>query len=106
MNPKTFVFDLDGTLCTQPHQTEFGSAQPFPARIAFVNDLYRAGHHIVIDTARGSRTGVTWQHETEGQLAAWGVLHHELRVGMKPGAEVYVDDRGIGAELFFGDGPV
>lgn len=98
---KTFVFDLDGTLCTQPHPTEFSGAQPIPDRIARVNELYKAGHRIVIDTARGSRTGQAWRAETQRQLAAWGVLHHELRVGEKPGAEVYVDDRAIPADIFF-----
>lgn len=99
------VMDLDGTLCTQPHQTEFGDAEPIPSRIAALNALRAQGHRVTIDTARGSRSGGDWRELTERQLAEWGVEYDELRVGIKRGAEVYVDDRGMSPEEFFRDGP-
>jgi len=100
-----YTFDLDGTLCTQPEPDSFGSAEPYPERIERVNALKRAGHRVLIDTARGSRTGIDWREFTVAQLASWGLEYDELRVGVKRGAEVMVDDRAVHPDSFFGDGP-
>lgn len=99
----TYCFDLDGTLCTGEVYAE---ARPIEANIAIVNRLYDAGHTIVIDTARGSvaRTRLEeYRAVTIRQLAAWGVRYHELRVGQKVAADVYVDDRGRAAADFFSE---
>lgn len=90
---KTFCFDLDGTLCTNTWG-DYECAQPLPWAIARVNALARAGHRIVILTARGTTTGIDWRERTEAQLADWGVCYHELILG-KPEADVYVDDRTV-----------
>lgn len=95
------VFDLDGTLCDTPGAS-YGHATPRPERIAQVNELHRAGWWVVIDTARGSRTGEDWYLLTRGQLREWGVEYDELRVGLKPAASMYVDDRALTPRQFFG----
>lgn len=88
---RTFCFDLDGTLCTNTWG-EYDSAEPLPWAITRLNALKRAGHRIVIHTARGGTTGVDWRKTTEAQLRDWGVQYDELVFG-KPEADVYVDDR-------------
>jgi len=91
--PQTFCFDLDGTLCTNTWG-EYEQARPFPWAIERVNALARAGHRILIFTARGGTTGIDWRERTEAQLQAWGVHYDELVFG-KPTADVYVDDRTV-----------
>src|SRR5918999_788747 len=91
--PKTFCFDLDGTLCSNTFG-EYESAAPFPWAVARVNALAGAGHRIVIFTARGSATGIDWAERTRGQLEDWGVRYDDLVFG-KPSADVYVDDRAV-----------
>lgn len=100
----TYCFDLDGTLCTT--EAEYADAQPIPERIAVVNALYDAGHKIIIDTARCYVLKERLEEIralTLNQLKLWGVQYHELRIGSKIAADVYVDDKGQNAELFFRD---
>ena len=109
-----YCFDLDGTLCTQVDPDNHGvystigetyeAAQPLESRIARVNQLYDEGHHILIDTARAKsypEKCEEWRAMTERQLEEWGVKYHELRVGVKFGADIYIDDRGINDKDFF-----
>ncbi len=88
-----YCFDLDGTLC-ETNDGDYLNAVPLLRRVARVNRLYDAGHTIIIDSARGSVTGEDWHSQTLAQLEEWGVKHHQLYVGRKPYADVYVDDRG------------
>ena len=90
---RTVCFDLDGTLCTNTFG-DYEAAEPFPWAIERVNDLARAGHTIVVFTARGTATGIDWDAVTRGQLERWGVRYDDLRFG-KPSADVYVDDRAV-----------
>lgn len=94
-----YIFDLDGTLCT--NNPIFIKAKPLKDRIEKVNDLYDQGHTIIIDTARGSLTGINWKRTTEGQLKRWGVKYHELRTGVKFYGDQYIDDKGIKDTDFF-----
>jgi dTDP-glucose 4,6-dehydratase len=89
---KTFVIDIDGVIAGLTPGNDYRLAQPLTDTIAAINRLYDAGHKIVLFTARGSGTGLDWREVTEGQMAAWGVKHHELRLG-KPAADYYIDDR-------------
>lgn len=88
-----YCFDLDGTLC-ETEGMDYAAAAPIWRRIRRVNDLHAEGHYIVIDTARGNGTGDDWHDATAAQLAEWGVEYDELRVGDKPWADRYIDDRG------------
>ena len=94
-----YCFDLDGTLCS--HEEDYYKALPFADRISKVNSLYEKGDKIIIDTARGSTTGIDWFGVTESQLKSWGLKYHVLRVGVKIGADKYIDDKGIKDTEFF-----
>jgi|TARA_E500000318_G_C3515808_1_gene194288 hypothetical protein len=97
-----YCFDLDGTLCSQ-QDLDYENALPFIKRVKHVNDLYDDGHTIIIDTARGSGAtkGKDWTEITEKQLEAWGVKYHDLRVGVKFSADVYIDDKADNADNYF-----
>ena len=96
---KTYVFDLDGTLCTLSDGS-YSESKPIPERIGIVNDLFLSGNVIHIYTARGmgrfSNDGSLASNEfrslTEKQLIDWGVKFHQLFMG-KPAGDVYVDDK-------------
>ena len=98
---KIFVIDLDGTICS--HEKDYNLAKPYLDRISKINQLYDDGKTIIIDTARGSTTGIDWYDITETQLKSWGVKFHKLRVGQKLNADVFVDDKGINDKVFFKD---
>lgn len=97
---KTYLFDLDGTLCTHV-EDDYMEAKPFKDRIKIVNKLYDAGNRIIIDTGRGSKTGLNWTDCTLRQLRRWGLKHHVLRVGMKPYYDYLIDDRALDLNEFF-----
>lgn len=97
-----FTFDLDGTLCS--HEKNYSDANPYLDRIDKVNKLYDAKNTIIIDTARGSTTGINWKEVTEKQLHKWKVKYHHLRTGYKLNSDFFVDDKGINSEDFFVSG--
>ena len=104
----TFVFDLDGTLCTHT-KGDYSEAEPFEERIAMVNRLFEEGHTIKICTARGMgrsndnvlKAGMEFKDITYQQLEDWGVKYHRLFLG-KPSADHYIDDKAIEDLEFFG----
>jgi hypothetical protein len=110
-----YCFDLDGTLCSQVNPGEdhgrcatleecYKQAKPYYERIAKVNFLYDSGFQIIICTARASGNKdklLDWLALTEKQLEEWGVKYHELSVGSKIHADLYIDDRCINAEEYF-----
>ena len=96
----TYCFDLDGTLC-HTIKGDYEESVPYYHRIIKVNKLHEAGNRIIIDTARGSLTGLDWLSITKDQLDRWGVLYDVLRVGEKVAADYYIDDKGISANHFF-----
>jgi len=102
-----YIIDIDGTICTQSNP-DYENARPFKNRIFKLNDLYDKGHTLIYLTARGmGRSGgdATKASEmlydfTKKQLDKWGVKYHKLVLG-KPAGDVYIDDKGINAEIFF-----
>lgn len=90
---KTYCFDIDGVICTNTHG-DYEKAEPIPHIIAQINALHRAGHRIVLHTARGTVTGIDWREFTERQMTAWGVQYHALFLG-KPYYDLMVDDRAM-----------
>ena len=92
---KTYVFDIDGTICTNTYG-EYKKAEPFLENILKVNSLYENGNYIKYFTARGSGTGIDWQDLTKKQLDSWGAKYHELILG-KPEGDFYIDDKGKNA---------
>ena len=96
-----FVIDLDGTICTS--EKDYSKCKPIKHRIEQLNELYDRGHTIIIDTARGSKTGIDHTKLIEFQLSRWGVKYHKMRCGVKFFGTHYVDDRGINDKEFFND---
>jgi hydroxymethylpyrimidine pyrophosphatase-like HAD family hydrolase len=91
--PKTFAFDLDGTLCEERKAFEKSLAQPITQMIEMANALYDQGNTIIIFTARG------WQEYvmTEHWLKTHKVKYHLLLCG-KPIYDHIIDDRAINAQ--------
>ena len=101
-NQKTYVFDLDNTLCRTEESNYFDSV-PYMDRIEKVNQLHDAGHIIIVETARGCVSGKKWFVQTMEQLRRWGLQFDTLRAGVKFSADYYIDDKGINSEDFFND---
>lgn len=85
---KTFVIDVDGTICTDP------PSMPRPDVIASVNALYDAGHTVILETARRA----SLESRTREQLNTWGVRYDQLRCGYKIPADYYVDNLALRPE--------
>jgi hypothetical protein len=95
-----YCFDLDGTLCTNTNG-EYNNATPYLGRIERVNQLYNTGNYIIINSARGSKSGKDWFIMTEKQIKNWGLSFHELHVGKKIDADLFIDDKAISDKEFF-----
>lgn len=103
VNPtkKIICFDLDGCICTAT-AGDYENAQPKHDAIQLVNNLYDAGHRIVIFTSRfmgrtksaASLAYAIGYDITKSQLVGWGLKYHELLMG-KPRADIFVDDRAV-----------
>jgi hypothetical protein len=102
-----YVFDIDGTLCTNTYG-DYSNAVPFAERIQWVNTLFDQGNHIILYTARGMGSSGNspeiakdkWESFTREQLSAWGVKYHLLFLG-KPSGDLYIDDKAIQDLDFF-----
>ena len=97
---KTYVFDIDGTICTVKNG-DYESALPMNERIKKINKLYEEGNTILFNTARGmgrysnaaDKAYAAFYDLTVKQLKDWGVKYHKLFLG-KPAGDLYVDDKG------------
>lgn len=86
------VFDIDGTICTQ--ERDYGDAKPISNVIDKINRHYEDGDYIILQTARGTMTGIDWTDTTCNQLAEWGVKYDELHFGKQAG-DIYIDDKAV-----------
>lgn len=103
--------DLDGTICetdeTLPLDHRYHKAVVKPAMKHLVKRLYDEGHTIIIETARGSTANGVFGYFkrkkltklTYNQLKDWKVPYHQLRVGVKIPADMYIDDKCVPATL-------
>jgi hypothetical protein len=98
---KTYMVDIDGTICTLVENGAYETTSPIKANIARINQLFDEGNKIIYWTARGSTTGIDWTELTKKQLDSWGVKYHELKM-KKPFYDVWIDDKAVKAEDFFG----
>lgn len=93
LKPNSLIaVDLDNTLC----EGEFwGVGDPTPKKemIDKIEKLYKAGHHIIIYTARNR----SFFQETEAWLIKNKVWYHALSMN-KMGADLYIDDKSIKPE--------
>ena len=103
----TYVFDIDGTICTT-NGSDYENSIPIQHRIDKVNELYDGGHTILFLTARGMGRSknspayayTAFENFTKRQLDDWGVKYHGVFLG-KPAADIYVDDKGSSDKDFF-----
>jgi len=102
---KTYVFDLDNTLCitleNDKGDTLYEECKPITTRINKVNELYQNGNTIIIDSARGSTSGKDYYKLTKNQLEDWGLKFHILRTGNKFSSDYYIDDKAINSDDYF-----
>lgn len=107
-NMKTYVFDIDGTVCGTVEDGDYSKAKPYKHRIKQINDLHDQGNKIVFHTARGmGRYGnaaamahAAFYDLTFKQLKSWNIKFDSLYMG-KPSGDIYVDDKGVNDENFF-----
>jgi hydroxymethylpyrimidine pyrophosphatase-like HAD family hydrolase len=87
---KTFVFDVDGTLCEERKTFEKFFAAPKQDVIDIANKLFDAGHRIIVYTGR------SWAEYTitEHWLKEHNVKYHMLMCG-KVYYDHWIDDRAI-----------
>lgn len=95
------VVDLDGTLAHTDGE-DYENAEPIEHRIRKLRAI-ADDHTIIIDTARGTGSGEDYWDLTARQLAEWNVPHDKLRVGQKEYGQLYIDDRSLQPEEFFGE---
>lgn len=96
---KTYVVDIDGTICETINGNYFGS-KPIKERIKQLNKLFDEGNKIIYYTARGYVTRIKWRELTERQLKEWGVRYTVLVDG-KPYGDIYIDDHNVLINEFF-----
>jgi hypothetical protein len=109
---KVYVIDIDGTICTNGDcsSCKYEGSIPKLNRIEKINDLYDQGNIIKYFTARGmgrynddsDKAKEKFYSLTKMQLDIWGCKYHELILG-KPSADIYIDDKAIKDNEFFGD---
>ncbi|RDA94646.1 hypothetical protein CP533_2439 [Ophiocordyceps camponoti-saundersi (nom. inval.)] len=104
---RRFCFDLDGTLVGFPSVPgDYSTCPPITKNIRLLQELFEAGHHIIIQTARRMRTHsgnigaviADIGQVTFAQLAQFNIPYHEISFG-KPFAHVYIDDLAVNANL-------
>lgn len=90
---KLLAVDLDGTLC----EGEFwGEGEPIP-KTDMIDKLwgwYTRGAHVIIYTARQPK----FYADTHAWLIKHGVPFHGITMQMKPGADLYLDDKALNVE--------
>ena len=104
----TYVFDIDGTICSKVSDGDYNKAEAFDKRIKTINILHDEGHTIIYFTARGmgrhnndaSKAIKQFYDLTKNQLDSWGAKYHTLLLG-KPAGDLYIDDKGISAHVYF-----
>lgn len=97
INKKSYVFDLDGTLCTETYGY-YHNAEPIYNNISILNKLHDCGHEIIVHTARGMKrfnNDVAAVYDnlfdiTRQQLLLWNVKYDKLIMGKPYGT--YVDN--------------
>jgi hypothetical protein len=94
-----YMVDIDGTICNNT-LGDYESAQPFPERIEYFNQLFEQGHEIHYWTARGGNSGRDWTELTLKQLNQWGAKYTTAKTG-KPAYDLFICDKAINVEEYF-----
>ena len=98
-NPKGKIIavDLDGTLCEGEYWGEDREPKPKPEMIKLLEEIHLKRGTIIIYTAR-------WA-ELYRATYAWLIKHkvpfHGICMQIKPGADLYIDDKALNPEDIF-----
>ena len=92
--PKTFFIDIDGVILKQgdnwPLKTYDQRAfEAIPGSVKIINELFTAGHTIVLTTARAE----PYRTATEYQLQRIALQYDTLLMGLPTGQRVLINDR-------------
>lgn len=94
------VIDLDGTICSLKRTSEsYSDVMPLPGAVEKIESLRKAGHYIIIQTARhmkttGSNLGQVLAKQgkvTIDWLEKHNITYDEIYFG-KPYGDIYIDD--------------
>lgn len=100
-----FCFDLDNTILM--NEGSYYKVEPRHEVIKLMHDLRKAGHTLIIYTARNMNTYAGNTHKvlaniashTFTQLEEYDIPYDEIAFG-KPSADAYIDDKAINALSF------
>ena len=93
-NDLLIAVDLDGTICEGEFWDDFHAPKVNEAMKELMWTLYRKGAHLVIYTARQPKHYPI----THAWLIAHEIPFHGIVMCMKPGADVYIDDKSINTD--------
>lgn len=94
-NDKLIAVDMDGTLCTGEFWgEEKDDPKPIPEMVEMMRKLYHKGAHLIIYTARQPM----YYSRTHAWLIRYEVPFHGITMCMKPGADLYLDDKALNIE--------
>jgi len=90
---RVICVDMDGTIC---HGEFWGEGEPEPVKemVDKITEWYHKGAHIIIYTARQPKYFTL----TQAWLMKHGVHFHGIAMMMKPGADLYIDDKALNVE--------
>lgn len=96
---KRFCFDLDNTICTYPSTPgDYSTVRPIFSAIDRIKFLHAMGHKIIIQTARGMKSGRLVSGKVHEEVFAflreYSVPYDEIYFG-KPHADFYIDDLAV-----------
>lgn len=94
--------DIDGTLCEIRQATQtYADVQPLPGAVEKLKALRKAGHYIILATARHMKTcdaNVGMVIARQGKILLQWLEDHQIEYDEiwfgKPNADIYIDDRG------------
>lgn len=95
-NDQLIAVDMDGTLCLGEWWGRPEDPEPIPNEpiLELVRNLHMRGGHIVLYTARQPRMYAA----THAWLIKHNVPFHGIAMTMKPGADLYIDDKSLHIE--------
>jgi hypothetical protein len=101
MKKKTFLIDIDNTIC-KTNKNFYKLSKPYKTRIKVINKLYDQGHIIKFFTSRYMGRSKENQRKakskgyklTENQLKKWNCKYSQLIFG-KPSHDISIDDKSI-----------
>ena len=92
-NSKTFLIDIDDTICVAK-DGDYRNSIPLYKYIKTFNNLYDKGNEVHYWTARGINSDINWDDLTIRQLKLWNVKYSTLNMG-KPHYDVWIDDKAL-----------